>query len=67
MMNLNPFRKKDYTPGSDDYKHMLASNDARNEESGVNNSSWSPGALKRLQRKERWEGIKSHWKLWWRN
>ena len=66
-MNLNPFRKKDYTTGSDDYKDMLAANTARNEESGVSNSNWAPGALRRLRTKQRWTSLKDHWRSWWHN
>jgi len=54
MMNLKlPFikRKKDWSPGSDDYKEMLAANVARNEESNISNSNWAPGALRRLKNK----------------
>ena len=39
--------RKDYTPGSKDYKKMMAANAARNEESADKNSNWAPGALKR--------------------
>jgi hypothetical protein len=69
-MNLKlPFikRKKDWTPGSDDYKEMLAANVARNEESGVSNSNWAPGALRRLKNKERVARIKDWWATWWHN
>jgi hypothetical protein len=58
---------KDWTPGSDDYKEMLAANVARNEESGVSNSNWAPGALKRLKNKERVARIKDWWSTWWHN
>ena len=44
---------RDWTPGGYDYKRMLASNHARTEESGVNNSRWAPGALKRFEKKQR--------------
>lgn len=66
-MNLNPFRKKDFTLGSDDYKRMLASNSARNEESATKNSNWAPGALKRLKNKERVDRVKDWWSTWWHN
>ena len=67
MMALNPFRKKDYTTGSDDYNRMMAANTARNEESGVKNSTWAPGALRRLRTKQRWTSLKDHWRSWWHN
>ena len=67
LMNLNPFRKKDYTIGSDDYNRMLAANEARTEESGINNSRWAPGALRRLKNKERWGNMKSSLRSWWHN
>ena len=66
-MNLNPFRKKDYTIGGDDYNRMIAANTARNEESGINNSRWAPGALRRLKNKERWSNMKSSLRSWWYN
>jgi len=34
---------------------MMASNHARTEESGINNSRWAPGALKRAEKKQRKE------------
>ena len=34
---------------------MMASNHARTEESGINNSRWAPGALKRAEKKHRKE------------
>jgi hypothetical protein len=46
---------------------MIASNNARNEESGVSNSNWHPGALKRLQKKQRLDNFKDHWRSWWNN
>lgn len=67
LTKLNPFRRKDYTPGSDDYNRMLASNSARNEESATKNSTWAPGALNRLKRKDRWSNIKSNVRSWWHN
>ena len=60
-------RKKDWTIGSDDYKELIAANTARNEESGVSNSNWHPGALKRLKNKERVARIKDWWATWWHN
>ena len=67
LMNLNPFRKKDWTIGSDDYNRMMAAYTARNEESGVKNSTWAPGALRRLKTKQRWTSLKDHWRSWWHN
>jgi len=67
MMLRNPFRKKDWTIGSEDYNRMMQANAARTEESGVNNSRWAPGALNRLENKQRWEAIKAHWRSWWHN
>jgi hypothetical protein len=58
---------KDWTPGSDDYNRMMAANTARNEESGVSNSNWAPGALRRLRTKQRWTSLKDHWRSWWHN
>jgi hypothetical protein len=46
---------KDFSVGGYDYQRMLASNNARTEESGINNSRWAPGALKRLEKKQRKE------------
>ena len=46
---------RDWTPGGYDYNRMMASNHARTEESGVNNSRWAPGALKRAEKKQRKE------------
>lgn len=46
---------KDFSVGGYDYNRMIASNNARNEESGVKNSTWAPGALKRLEKKQRKE------------
>ena len=67
LMNLNPFRKKDWSVGSEDYNRMMKANAARTEESGVNNSRWAPGALNRLENKQRWVSIKDHWRSWWNN
>ena len=41
---------KDFSIGGYDYNRMMASNSARNDE---NTSVWSPGALKRLEKKQR--------------
>ena len=46
---------KDFSIGGYDYKRMMASNHARTEESGINNSRWAPGALKRAKKKQRKE------------
>ena len=46
---------KDFSVGGYDYNRMMASNHARTEESGVNNSRWAPGALKRAEKKRREE------------
>ena len=43
---------KDFSIGGYDYKRMMASNSARN---GENTSAWAPGALKRLEKKQRKE------------
>ena len=43
---------KDFSVGGYDYNRMMASNSARNDE---NTSVWSPGALKRLEKKQRKE------------
>ena len=43
---------KDFSIGGYDYNRMMASNSARNDE---NTSVWSPGALKRLEKKQRKE------------
>lgn len=43
---------KDFSIGGYDYNRMMASNSARN---GENTSAWSPGALKRLEKKQRKE------------
>ena len=58
---------KDWTIGSDDYNRMIASNNARNEESGINNSRWAPGSLARLKKKQRLQNFKDHWRSWWNN
>ena len=44
---------KDFSVGG--YDCMMASNNARTEESGINNSRWAPGALKRAEKKQREE------------
>jgi len=44
---------RDWSVGGYDFNQMMASNNARTEESGINNSRWAPGALKRLRKKER--------------
>jgi hypothetical protein len=68
MMALrNPFRKKDWSVGSEDYNRMMKANAARTEESSVNNSRWAPGALRRLKNKERVARIKDWWATWWHN
>ena len=46
---------KDFSVGGYDYNRMMASNHARTEESGINNSRWAPGALKRAEKKQRKE------------
>ena len=46
---------KDFSVGGYDYNRMMASNNARTEESGINNSRWAPGALKRAKKKQREE------------
>ena len=46
---------KDFSVGGYDYNRMMASNNARTEESGINNSRWAPGALKRAEKKQREE------------
>ena len=46
---------KDFSVGGYDYNRMMASNHARTEESGINNSRWAPGALKRAEKKQREE------------
>jgi len=46
---------KDFSVGGYDYNRMMASNHARTEESGINNSRWAPGALKRAEKKHRKE------------
>ena len=46
---------KDFSVGVYDYNRMMASNHARTEESGINNSRWAPGALKRAEKKQRKE------------
>ncbi len=58
---------KDFSYRGTDYKRMIEANVARTEESADKNSNWAPGALGRLRRTQRWEGIKSHWKVWWHN
>lgn len=44
---------KDWSTDSPAYKRMLASNAARSEECNKYNSSWKPGALRRLKAKLR--------------
>ena len=46
---------KDFSVGGYDYNRMMASNHARTEESGINNSRWAQGALKRAEKKQRKE------------
>ena len=58
---------RDFSYGGEDYKRMIEANAARNEESGINNSRWAPGALNRLENKRRWDNMKSHWRSWWHN
>ena len=58
---------KDFSVGGYDYNRMMASNNARTEESGINNSRWAPGSLARLKKKQRLQNFKDHWRSWWNN
>lgn len=57
-------RPKDFSIGSEDYKKMLEANVARTEESGTVNTTWQPGSLNRLKKKERLDRWRTKWNDW---
>ena len=70
LTKLNPFRRKDYTPGSNEESATKNSTNSQERLSPPYyqfNDHWAPGALNRLKRKDRWSNIKSNVRSWWHN